>query len=332
MRYGSVCSGIEAASVAWSPLGWKPVFFSEVAPFPSKVLRHHYPEVPNLGDFTQIGSPPIDLLVGGTPCQSFSMAGLRAGLSDARGNLALEFMRLVARIQPRWVLWENVPGVLSTDGGRAFGSILGALAELGYGWAYRVLDAQHFGVPQRRRRVFVVGHLGDWRRPAQVLFEPESVHGNPQKVRRPRHQDSAATEEGAGEASREPLAFHPTQDPISGPVSPALSCTAAGMGVVVPYTDPVAQTLNASDAKGAGAYVWNGAVRSVQIVEGVARRMTPLECERLQGFPDGYTDLGPDTPRYKALGNSMAVPVMSWLGSRIQKIDSRAQLTNEVTQ
>lgn len=182
MIYGSVCSGIEAATVAWHPLGWRPAFFSEIEAFPRAVLAHHYPETPCHGDFTTIGADeygPIDLLVGGTPCQSFSIAGLRGGLDDDRGNLALEFLRLADRTRPRWLVWENVPGVLSSNGGRDFGSILGGLVELGYGFAYRVLDAQHFGVPQRRRRVFVVGYLGDWRRAAAVLFERHSLSGHP---------------------------------------------------------------------------------------------------------------------------------------------------------
>lgn len=154
MIYGSVCSGIEAATAAWHPLGWKPAFFSEIEPFPRAVLSHHYPDTPLHGDFTTIGADeygPIDLLVGGTPCQSFSIAGLRGGLDDDRGNLALEFLRLADRKRPRWLVWENVPGVLSSNGGRDFGAILGGMVELGYGFAYRVLDAQHFGVPQRRR-------------------------------------------------------------------------------------------------------------------------------------------------------------------------------------
>jgi DNA (cytosine-5)-methyltransferase 1 len=189
LTFGSVCSGIEAASVAWHPLGWRASFLSEIEAFPRAVLSHHYPEVPLHGDFTTIRKDqyrPIDLLVGGTPCQSFSIAGLRGGLPDERGNLALEYLKLAQRLRPRWLVWENVPGVLSSAGGRDFGSILGGLVELGYGFAYRVLDAQYvrvdgFGraVPQRRRRVFVVGCLGDWRRAAAVLFEPESLSGNP---------------------------------------------------------------------------------------------------------------------------------------------------------
>lgn len=178
LTYASVCSGIEAPGVATLPLGWRPLWFAEVAKFPSAVLAHHYPDIPNHGDFTAlITNPPAspDVLIGGTPCQSFSVAGLRGGLTDHRGNLALAFMALVDVLRPRWLLWENVPGVLSSNGGRDFGSILGALGKLGYGFAYRILDAQYCGLAQRRKRVFLVGYSGDWRRPAAALFEPESV-------------------------------------------------------------------------------------------------------------------------------------------------------------
>lgn len=178
LRYLSVCSGIEAATVAWHPLGFEAAGFSEIEPFARAVLSHHYPEVPLHGDFTALKESDygaIDLLVGGTPCQSFSIAGLRKGFADDRGNLALGFIRLAQSAKPRWVVWENVPGVLSIDAGRTFGTFLGALAECGYGFAYRVLDAQYFGVPQRRRRVFVIGYFGDWRPAAAVLFERESL-------------------------------------------------------------------------------------------------------------------------------------------------------------
>jgi DNA (cytosine-5)-methyltransferase 1 len=185
MRYASLCSGIEAATVAWKPLGWSCAWLSEIDRFPCAVLKHHYPDTPNLGDMTKINKEAIkehgaiDVLIGGTPCQSFSVAGLRKGLADPRGNLALDFLRIVDEARPEWVVWENVPGVLSSGEGRDFGAFLGALGELGYGWAYRVLDAQYFGVAQRRRRVFVVGHLGDWRRASAVLFERGSLSGHP---------------------------------------------------------------------------------------------------------------------------------------------------------
>ena len=181
MKFLSVCSGIEAASVAWSPLGFEAVAFSEVDKFPSAVLAHHYPSIPNLGDMLKFKEWPdydFDILVGGTPCQSFSVAGLRKGLADPRGNLMLTYLAIADRYKPEWIVWENVPGVLSSGRGRDFGTFLGALAALGYGWAYRVLDAQFFGVPQRRRRVFVVGHLGNWQRAASVLFEQHSLQGH----------------------------------------------------------------------------------------------------------------------------------------------------------
>jgi len=189
LNYLSVCSGIEAASQAFMPRGWKPVAFSEIEPFPSAVLAHHYPETPNWGDMTKFKDWPdanVDVLCGGTPCQSFSVAGLRQGLADPRGNLMLTFGAIADRYRPKWLVWENVPGVLSSNGGRDFASFVGLLGQLGYGWAYRVLDAQHVrtrrfphAVPQRRRRVFVVGYLGDWRRAAAVLFDRESLSGHP---------------------------------------------------------------------------------------------------------------------------------------------------------
>ena len=190
MRYISLFSGIEAASVAWHPLGWTPLAFSEIAAFPSAVLAHHYPDVPNFGDVTKFKEWPdlgtVDLLVGGSPCQSFSVAGLRAGMADPRGNLILSYLAVIDRYRPKWVVYENVPGLLSSNNGRDFGSLLGGLAELGYGFAYRVLDAQFCrasglerAVPQRRRRVFVVGYLGDWRRAAAVLFDAASLRGDP---------------------------------------------------------------------------------------------------------------------------------------------------------
>ncbi len=194
MNYLSVCSGIESASVAWESLGWKPAAFSEIEPYPSKVLAHRFPDVPNLGDMTKFHEWPNlnpNLLVGGTPCQAFSVAGLRKGLSDPRGNLTLTFLAMVDRYLPEWVVWENVPGVLS-DRTNAFGNLLAGLGQLGYGWAYRVLDAQYFGVAQRRKRVFVVAHLGDWTRAAKVLFEPDCLLGNPAPSRETR-KDVAGT-------------------------------------------------------------------------------------------------------------------------------------------
>ena len=185
MKYLSVCSGIEAASVAWKHLGWHPVGFSEIEPFPSAVLQHHYPDVVNYGDmnsFKEWKHERPELVVGGTPCQSFSIAGLRQGLSDPRGGLLLKYLEIIQHHKPRWFVWENVPGVLNSNRGRDFGTFLGGIQELGYGWAWRVLDTQWVrthrfprAIPQRRRRVFVIGCAGDWRSAAKVLFERESL-------------------------------------------------------------------------------------------------------------------------------------------------------------
>ena len=202
MKYLSLCSGIEAATVAWHPLGWEAVAYSEIEKFPSQVLAHHYPQTPNLGDMTKFKEwsieSNVDLLVGGTPCQSFSVAGLRKGLDDPRGNLMLTYLAIADKYRPRWLVWENVPGVLSSNGGKDFGVFLGALGELGYGFAYRVLDAQYFGVAQRRRRVFVVGYLGDWRLAAAVLFERHSLSGNPAPSREKRKEVTSYTPSSIG--------------------------------------------------------------------------------------------------------------------------------------
>jgi DNA (cytosine-5)-methyltransferase 1 len=304
MKYGSVCSGIEAATTAWHPLGWQASFYSEIEPFPRAVLAHHYPHVPLHGDFTTIRGneyESIDLLVGGTPCQSFSVAGLRGGLDDDRGNLALEFLRLADRTRPRWLVWENVPGVLSSNGGRDFGSILGGMVQLGYGIAYRVLDAQFFGVAQRRRRVFVVGYLGDWRRAAAVLFERHSLQGHP-APRREAGEGVAGTLGGSSQSG----GFRTTDLDNNGAFIPVVGKTLLSFGHA---SNPLDENLISFAAQ--------------------VRRLTPRECERLQGFPDDYTLVSyrgkpaADSPRYKALGNSMAVPVMRWIGRRIAASERR---------
>jgi len=422
MRYLSVCSGIEAASVAWHPLGWVPVAFAEIERFPSAVLAHHYPGVPNWGDMTRYQEWPdvaVDVVVGGTPCQSFSVAGLRAGLADPRGNLALVFLAVVDRYRPRWVVWENVPGVRSASDGRDFGAFLGGLAELGYGWAYRSLDAQYFGLAQRRERVFVVAHRGDWRPPAAVLFEPESLSGD-SAPRRDTGEGTAPTlasrPTGGGGLGTDfdcdgglihlpeivPQAMSakwakgpsgPSGDECANLVTHALQAdgfdasedgTGRGTPLVVDtltsngdahsgYRDEkglvavdlqqVTSQVNRSQptpesppltthgtvvavrtantgANGHGvatevAHTLDGAKGQALADPGntlnpqmAVRRLTPRECERLQGFPDDYT-LVPyrgkptaDGPRYKALGNSMAVPVMRWLGARMALVES----------
>jgi len=339
MKYGSVCSGVEAATAAWHPLGWEPQWFSEIEKFPSAVLAHHYPDVPNLGDMTQFKEWPIDrsidLLVGGTPCQSFSVAGLRKGLDDPRGNLMLTYLAIAAQYQPKWLVWENVPGVLSSQRGWDFGTFLGALGQLGYGFAYRVLDAQYFGVAQRRRRVFVVGYLGDWRRAAAVLFERESLSGHPAPSREAGQKAAPTVTQGA------PFSRTGNQRVEAEAIVAQCPTTRTGSAY-----DPTTETLpiafsrndNGTDATINLAPTMRVAGRAggtLSIASGeqgqAVRRLTPTECERLQGFPDDFTQIPwrnkpaeacPDGPRYKAMGNSMAVPVMRWIGERIQMVES----------
>jgi DNA (cytosine-5)-methyltransferase 1 len=331
IKYGSVCSGVEAATVAWHSLGWQPQWFSEIEKFPSAVLKHHYPAVPNHGDMTKFkewnDDRPIDVLVGGTPCQSFSVAGLRKGLDDPRGNLMLTYLAIAAKYRPKWLVWENVPGVLSSNGGLDFASLLRGMGELRYGFAYRVLDAQYFGVAQRRRRVFVVGYLGSWQRAAAVLFERHSLQGNIAPRRQEGEKVADTLTVGANQYSGfngEPVAQCLTTrtgiafDPFMETMPIAFSSKQQSMKT----SDNVANTLGANDYKEPQAVALSDSARTLLV-----RRLTPIECERLQGFPDNYTDIRmndkqtPDGPRYKAMGNSMAVPVMNWIGRRIQMVE-----------
>jgi DNA (cytosine-5)-methyltransferase 1 len=447
LTYLSVCSGIEAASVAWHTLGWRPVAFSEIDPFACAMLAARFPLVPNLGDMERYREWPIepgaiDVLVAGTPCQSFSVAGLRKGLSDPRGNLALVFLGLVDRFRPRYIVWENVPGVLSADGGRAFGAFIGALAELGYGWSYRVLDAQYTrvdshprAVPQRRRRVFVVGCAGgDAQRAASILLELEGVRGNPPTRRAswqspPRRAAGGARDGGIADVSPtvvakwskgtggpagdeaqnlvptvsstlgrrrtrshteldghgahivQPLPFDTTQitsranrsSPQPGDPCHPLARGAHAPAVALPAFDwpvDVADPVTANEGatyshEGSHNFRMHNVVpaqvigfqsnlgsRGGDVFDGVSptmrigtqsekgggnppavassmavRRLTPRECERLQGFPDDWTAItyrgkpASDGPRYKALGNSMAVNVMRWIGLRIAAVE-----------
>ena len=368
MRYVSVFSGIEAASVAWQPLGWEPVAFSEIEAFPSAVLATRYPRVPNLGDITKIDwsehddCRTADLLVGGSPCQSFSIAGSRTGLNGASG-LMWEYVRAVRELMPRWLVWENVPGALSSSRGQDFGCLLRALDGLGYGLAWRVLDAQYYGVAQRRRRVYLVGSLGD-QRACDVLFEPDCLRWDHPTGREKRQALTGQAQGGAGRAddgggcltpwdtqSRRiyrPDGAWPTLDTRarSGGDGRAVVC-ATDSGAHAAIGEDLAPTLTAHEGKSA-SYVFSGqnSARAGLSLDAdtsptlsttkqptvsdrnLVRRLTPTECERLQGFPDGWTDVpyrgkdhAPDSPRYKALGNSMAVPVMAWIGRRIQQAE-----------
>ena len=443
MKYLSVCSGIEAATVAWHTLSWKPLAFSEIEPFPIKVLKHHYPDVPVHGDFTALRDQSwvgdADLLVGGTPCQAFSVAGLRQSLSDDRGNLTLEFVRLADAIddlrrtrgnKPAIIVWENVPGVLSVKD-NAFGCFLAALVgndaplvPTGGKWtnagmvigptrsaAWRILDAQYFGVAQRRRRVFVIAGSGDGFDPAEILFEREGMRRDTAPSRKARekltptitsrtgisrnnHEEVVIAKtlqarignagfdldtetpvivgalgartglsQGVQDATVGHMIVHGTQDPCVSDIAFAQGRNNGAENVLLQpiafnskdygsdaTTDmsPTLRSLGAYDANGGGSMAvavaqaigadcYNGTITgdiactmgtsgsSVNasgptVMQSMAvRRLTPRECERLQGFPDDYTAIpnAADGPRYKALGNSMAVPVMKWIGERI---------------
>ncbi len=340
MNVLSVCSGIGAPEAAWTPLGWQFVACSENEPFPSAVLAHHYPDVPNLGDMTKFQEwqdANIDVLVGGTPCQSFSVAGLRKGLADPRGNLALIYLAIADRYRPDWLVWENVPGVLSSSAGRDFGAFLGGLVELGYGFAYRVLDAQYWGLAQRRKRVFVVGYLGDWRRAAAVLFERESLSGHPAPCREAGEVAAGSVEAGVGNSVTHALTgegFDASEDGTGRGTPIVAMCLNAkgGSGCF----DAESDTLIAFNARqdpthGDVTDALGTKDRGHGILSNAAvRRLMPVECERLQGFPDGYTDVvyrkkpAADGPRYKALGNSMAVPVVRWIGKRIVMVEAES--------
>lgn len=328
MRYLSACSGIEAVTVAWRPLGFQAVAFSEIEPFPCALLQHHYPNVPNVGDMTKIDGRlyrgTVDIVVGGTPCQDFSIAGTRQGLAGERSGLALSFVSLVDAIKPKWIVWENVPGVFSTNNGRDFGTFIKALDDIRYSCAWRILDAQYFGVPQRRRRVFLVGHLGDWRPAAAVLFEPDSLRGDTRKVKKAQKDHSGTITSGTGR--RRGSGMQPEA------LTVAKCVTARGAGgenmdsetanfIPVTQFGEVAGTL--TDRHDSSPCADRG--QNIILHKSAVRRLTPLECERLQGFPDNYTQVpfrgkpACDGPRYKALGNSMAVPVVRWIGERIKK-------------
>ena len=318
MTYLSVCSGIEAASVAWKPLGFTPAGFAEVEAFPCAVLQTHFPNVKNYGDITQyeqwneIGA--VDIVVGGTPCQSFSVAGKRGGLSDIRGRLMYSYLGIVEKYKPQWILWENVAGVLSSGVGADFAQFLSGLEKRGYGWAYRVLGAQYFGVPQRRRRVFVVGHIDNRTDlAAKVLFEPEE-HG--------------AYFEAGEEKKKE----------ITGTLTTGLGARGFDCDTILnnqfaveSYTlSSFAQYREGEGALKASGEDFGGGSETIIKAGKRIRRLTPLECERLQGFPDGWTQIAyrgkpaaecSDSPRYKAIGNSMAVPVIRWIGERIKRVE-----------
>lgn len=394
VRYLSLCSGIEAASVAWKPLGWEPVAFAEIEPFPCAVLSYHYPNVPNLGDMTQIDGArfrgQVDVLVAGTPCQAFSVAGARRGLEDERGNLTLKLVEIANAISPAFLVWENVPGVLSMYD-NAFGCFLGALAgsdfpaEPGpkpavgksnkyWRWdkrgerhiptwpaagvtlgperaiAWRTLDAQYFGLAQRRRRVFVVACPREGSSPEQILFEWEGLRRDTPPSRKKGADIAGILKGGSGKRGWESgceSTFIPqivgqsmsckwakgTSGPAGDEHHNLVGCVAftergRAEGRTLEYLEEQAYCLM---NPGSGGRTHSRQIMTPQLK---VRRLTPRECERLQGFPDNYTDVeyrgkpAADGPRYKAIGNSMAVNVMRWIGERIEKAVRAKELTH----
>lgn len=338
LRYLSLFSGIEAASCAWAELPMQLVGLSEIEPFCCNVLAKHFPDVPNLGDITKFkpetfkGLAPIDLIVGGSPCQGLSVAGRRLGFDDERSRLALNYIAIIGHIMPKWILWENVAGVLSTRGGADFRVFITLIAKLGYSLSWRVLDACYFGVPQRRRRIYLVGHLGtDSECPRQVLFESKSLSGSAAQSAGTQHSDAGDADPASISPSTvldmshavDVLRFYKDQ-------TPTLTARMGTGGNQIPLvyawrktnfhtwkeTD-ISVPCTAHDAKEALTLV--GTPR--------LRKLMPKECLRLQGFPDDWLDDVPkysDTAAYKAIGNSMAVPVMRWLGKRICEVDSES--------
>ena len=379
MRVGSLFSGIGGFDLGAERVGGEVVWQCEIDKDARTVLAEHWPAVECFEDVREIDdrAPGVDVLCGGFPCQDLSVAGNRRGLAGERSGLFFEFMRVTGALAPRWVLIENVPGLLSSDDGRDMGTVLGTLADLGYGWAYRVLDAQFFGVAQRRRRVFIVGCLGDAGSAAKVLFEPESCEGHPAPSREPRERitgtlmagsDGRGWRIGADEASTGQLvavAFHQIQDPItSEDFAPSLGAKSNGMGVAYPLAlrgrsdgaelemgeEGVYNALRAGDGGSSRqnlvAFSENqrGEVLETdyahQLTTGggkprqgypavrqdmTVRRLTPLECERLQGFPDNWTACLSDSARYRTLGNAVAVPVAEYIGAQLIRHVRRAE-------
>ena len=353
-----MCSGIECATLGWKHLGWEPVAFSEIEPFQSQLLRTYYPDVPNLGDMSRINGKDfegkVDVLVGGTPCQSYSIMGKRGSLNDPRGQLSLIFSELIHEINPRVVVWENVPGCLFAKGnpfGHILAGFIGSKHPVESGrpkgtWprcgmvvgpkrsaAWRVLNSQYFGVPQRRNRVYLVSfRTGDRINPGAVLFEPQVLSGS---VETPR---GAQTEPPCSRSSHDriekAIAFGKQYGITladSGDVTPPLTVTNNPFVYVLATANRGANGLNISKDT---SYTL-GTDCAVGIMENQSnriRKLTPLECERLQGLPDNYTGIefkgriASDTQRYKAIGNGMAVPCIKWVGERIQKVSEDANM------
>lgn len=387
MRVGSLFAGIGGFDEGFRRAGMTTVWMVEIDPWCRRVLARYFPEAQLYEDVRTVGREelePVDLICGGFPCQDLSVAGRRAGLAGERSGLFFEFVRILDELRPRWVVIENVPGLLSSNGGKDMGTVLWTLGELGYGYAYRVLDAQYFGVAQRRRRVFIVGCLGDAASAVQVLFEPESCERDTPPRRTAGRVAAAISASGAGTSrtgnertevsflvaqtllgkancshdhTREtyvPVGFQGRDDvahSLRAEASRADKPSSSTYAVVFP--DPrrhderhggtvrampclnasnndlihVAPTLSTKNEVASSSTQRQRWMEQSAAMFGAVRRLTPRECERLQGFPDDWTlidgDKTPDAPRYRALGNAVAVPVAEWIGRRIMLVEAQ---------
>jgi len=347
LTVGSLFSGIGGLDLGLERAGMRVVWQVENNKSCQQVLSRHWPDVEKYNDIREVKPSTLvqpDLICGGFPCQDLSVAGHRAGLAGERSGLFYEFIRIIDAISPRWVLIENVPGLLSSNGGRDMGTVIGALAECGYGWAYRVLDAQFFGVAQRRRRVFIVGCLGNTRRAAEVLFESESLPGNPPTRQEEGQVATPYSISNFGEYREGVGMLRHSGDDIGGGSENIIaygdSRTSGPIDVATTRTHHHGRNDFESDT-----FIWQATTpESIRIQEnneqvptltkymgtgghnvpfvGV-RRLTPLECERLQGFPDGWTKNESDSARYRMIGNAVCVNVAEWIGRRIVMYHSR---------
>lgn len=315
LTFGSLFTGIGGFDLGFERAGMHCLWQCEIDRYCGEVLTRHWPDVTRYEDvrtITRENAESVDVICGGFPCQDVSVAGKRAGLAEERSGLWFEFARVISELKPRWVVIENVPGLLSSNQGQDFETVLSALVEFGYGVSWRILDAQFFGVPQRRRRVFVVGSLGNGLF-AEVLFERGGVCGNTSQGGKEGPEYSGTVANCI--TTREGQRMNETIETLIPVMMEYGNDRAIGIDV--------APTLKTAAAKSPliPAMVENGYKQIFEFgktptMKGV-RKLTPTECARLQGFPDDWNDNVSDTQRYKQFGNAVAVPVAEWIGKRI---------------
>ena len=375
LTVGSLFSGIGGFDLAAERVGMRSAFLCEIDPSCQRLLGERFPDRPVYADVRSLHGyklPAVDVLVGGFPCQDLSVAGKRAGLAGERSGLFHEFARLAAEIRPRWICIENVPGLLSSNGGRDMGTVLWVLGKLGYGWAYRCLDAQYFGLAQRRQRVFIVGCLGDSARAASVLFERESCAGDTPPSREAGQGVAYAVKTGsthAGSPERGDRTLVMGTMVSNGDQHRGFRGGDQAVAAVHSFTNRgiangasaerlragshgalpmVAHSLSAEGADASEDGTGRGTplvlfqqnqrdeLRTMDVAGALSsqpgmkqqnylasamavRRLTLTECERLQGFPDGWTAGQPDSTRIRQLGNAVAVPVVTWILKRVME-------------